>query len=122
MKPDFEPGIRPCFAGVNTSCGKIGAETELMKKPFVNKKLPNQLLFFGMLLLFAVGGICNPESSAFLCGTPYLKPGTHLEKADAQAGIENLKPPSQQPAIQTAPPRGTRTPGGYRTDFLRTGL
>ena len=22
-KPDFEPGIRPCFAGVNTSCGKI---------------------------------------------------------------------------------------------------
>ncbi len=30
-KPDFEPGIRPCFAGVNTSCGKIGAETELTK-------------------------------------------------------------------------------------------
>ncbi len=26
QKPDFEPGIRPCFAGVNTSCGKIGAE------------------------------------------------------------------------------------------------
>ena len=31
-KPDFEPGIRPCFAGVNTSCGKIGAETELTKR------------------------------------------------------------------------------------------
>ncbi len=29
-KPDFEPGIGfPCFAGVNTSCGKIGAETQL---------------------------------------------------------------------------------------------
>ena len=30
-KPAFEPGIRPCFAGVNTSCGKSGAETELTK-------------------------------------------------------------------------------------------
>ena len=32
QKPAFEPGIRPCFAGVNTSCGKSGAETQLTKK------------------------------------------------------------------------------------------
>lgn len=96
------PCLRPCFA-------KNNMPNQQLWEGFVTPKL----LFFGILLLFAVGGVCNPKSSAFLCGTPYLR----FPKAHPQAAIENQNM-LKWPAIQTAPAAAPALPVGTERTFF----